>query len=140
MPEQCEEVHEEVRGDGEERSGSAVAAAAGESVGGIAARGQTPDRAGGVEDHPGSERGRSDAARRTAPPAGFGVELLALVAERKENKTELKLNDRVNLSKLSNCLGHPTLLVRLQAGIHGQRKNLVRGLLRHGEVTTVPVP
>src|SRR6202158_4541451 len=80
IPEQWEEVHEEVGGDGEERSGRAVAAAAGGGVGGIAARGRTPDRFGGVEDHSGRDRGRSDAARRAAPPTGSGVELLALGA------------------------------------------------------------
>src|SRR6202163_1200219 len=78
IPEQWEEVHEEVRGNGEQRSGSAVTATAGGGVGGVAARGRTPDRAGRVEDHSGSDRGRSDATRRAAPPAGSGVELLAL--------------------------------------------------------------
>src|ERR1700676_4838222 len=80
ISEQWEEVHEGVRGNGEQRSGSAVAATAGGGVGGIAARGRTPDRSGGVEDHSGGDRGGSDATRRAAPPAGSGVELLALGA------------------------------------------------------------
>ncbi len=63
---------------GKQRRGGAVAAAAGGGVGGVAARGGTLDRAGGVEDHPGGDRGGSDAARRAAPPAESGVELLAL--------------------------------------------------------------
>ena len=41
---------------GEQGSGGAVTAAAGGGVGGVAARGRTPDRAGGVEDHSGRDR------------------------------------------------------------------------------------
>jgi hypothetical protein len=59
--------------------------------------------------------------------------------EKERRQDELKLDDRVNLSKLGNCLDHPTLLVRLQVGKHGQREDLVPGLFRHGEVTTLPV-
>ena len=33
------------------------------------------------------------------------------------NKTELKLSDRVNLRKFSNCFGNPALLLLLQTGI-----------------------
>src|ERR1700688_5319790 len=78
ISEQWEEVHEGVRGNGEQRIGSAVAATAGGGVGGIAARGRTPDRSGGVEDHSGRDRGGRDQRGRPAPSAGSGVELLAL--------------------------------------------------------------